>query len=134
MSDFNKEVIREFRANLGKVGGHFEGMDLLLVHTTGAKSGELRINPTVFFNDGEYLVIAASKGGADSHPDWYHNLVATPQVIVEAGSETFSAIAEVASEPERSKLYGKLASKYPMFAEYETKTNRVIPIIKLIMN
>ncbi len=134
MSDFNKEIIQEFRANEGAVGGMFEGMSLLLVHTTGAKSGELRINPTAYIKDEESLIIAASKAGADSHPDWYHNLVANPQVIVEVGSDTFSALAEVTSEPERSDLYGKLASKYPMFNEYKTKTKRVIPIIKLIKN
>ncbi len=132
MSDFNKKVIKEFRANEGIVGGFFEGIDLLLLHNTGAKSGLLRINPTVYIKDGENLIIAASKGGADSHPDWYHNLVANPQVIVEIGSETISAQAEVAVEPERSDLYGKLASIYPMFKEYENKTKRVIPIIKLI--
>ena len=134
MSDFNKEIIQEFRANDGIVGGMFEGMTLLLVHTTGAKSGQLRINPTAYIKDGENLIIAASKAGADSHPDWYHNLEANPQVIVEVGSETISALAEVPSEPERSNLYDKLASKYPMFNEYKTKTKRVIPIIKLIKN
>jgi deazaflavin-dependent oxidoreductase (nitroreductase family) len=134
MSNFNKEIIQEFRANEGAVGGIFEGMSLLLVHTTGAKSGQLRINPTAYIKDEENLIIAASKGGADSHPDWYHNLVANPQVIVEVGSDTFAALAEVPSEPERSNLYEKLASKYTAFREYETKTKRVIPIIKLIKN
>ena len=134
MSDFNKKIIQEFRANDGKVGGMFEGMSLLLVHTTGAKSGQLRINPTAYIKDEENLIIAASKGGADSHPDWYHNLVSNPQVIVEVGSETISALAEVPSEPERSNLYDKLASKYPMFNEYKIKTKRVIPIIKMIKN
>jgi deazaflavin-dependent oxidoreductase (nitroreductase family) len=134
MSDFNKEIIREFRTNEGEVGGIFEGMSLLLVHTTGAKSGQLRINPTVYFKDGEDLIIAASKGGADSHPDWYHNLVATNRVIIEVGEDTYSALAEVATEPERSELYGKLSGKYPVFAEYEKKTEREIPVIKLIRN
>ncbi len=134
MSDFNKKIIQEFRANDGIVGGIFEGMSLLLVHTTGAKSGQLRINPTAYIKDEENLIIAASKGGADSHPDWYHNLVSNPQVIVEVGSETISALAEVPSEPERSNLYDKLATKYPMFNEYKTKTKRVIPIIKMIKN
>ncbi len=134
MSDFNKEIIQEFRANEGTVGGIFEGMSLLLVHTTGAKSGQLRINPTVYIKDEDNLIIAASKAGADTHPDWYYNLVANPQVIVEVGIETFSALADVPSEPERSSLYEKLASKYPMFKEYETKTSRVIPIVKLVKN
>jgi len=134
MSIFNKEIIQEFRANEGKVGGFFEGMTLLLVHTTGAKSGQLRINPTAYIKDGENLVIAASKGGEDTHPDWYHNLVANPQVIVEVGTETFSALAEVTFEPERSNLYEKLSLQYPMFKEYKIKTKRVIPTIKLIKN
>ncbi len=132
MSDFNKKVIQEFRANQGKVGGHFEGMDLLLVHTTGAKSGKLRINPTAYAKDGDYHFIIASKGGADTHPDWYHNMVANPNVIVEVGEDTFTAVAEVAQGPERTELFGKMAAKYPMFAEYEQKTERTIPVIKLI--
>ncbi|NQS91119.1 MAG: nitroreductase family deazaflavin-dependent oxidoreductase [Chloroflexi bacterium] len=131
MSDFNKEVIQEFRDNDGKVGGFFENMDLLLIHTTGAKSGQLRINPTAFIQVEDHLIIAASKGGADSHPDWYHNLVADPQVIVEVGTQKFVALAEVPGEPERTNFYSKLASKYPGFAEYEAKTERVIPIVKL---
>jgi len=132
MSNFNKEIIQEFRANEGKMGGFFEGMTLLLVHTTGAKSGQLRINPTAYIKDGENLVIAASKGGEDTHPDWYHNLVANPQVIVEVGTETFSALAEFTSEPERSNLHGKLSLQYPMFKEYEEKTERKIPVVKLV--
>lgn len=132
MSEFNKKVIQEFRANQGKVGGHFEGMDLLLVHTTGAKSGKLRINPTAYAKDGGHPFIIASKGGADTHPDWYHNLVANPNVIVELGEETFTAVAEVAQEPERTELYRKMASKYPMFAEYEERADRIIPVVKLI--
>lgn len=131
MSDLNKEVIQEFRANQGKVGGHFQGMDLLLIHTTGAKSGQLRINPTAFYNQEDQYIIAASKGGADSHPDWYHNLVANPNVIVEVGKDTFAAKADIPAEPERSELYNKLAGKYPMFKEYESKAKRIIPVIKL---
>ena len=132
MSDYNQEVIREFRANQGKVGGHFKGMDLLLVHTTGAKSGQLRINPTAYAKDGKDHFIIASKGGADTHPDWYYNLVANPHVIVEVGEETFTAVAEVAQEPKRTELFRKMAAKYPVFAEYEQKTARKIPVIKLI--
>lgn len=131
MSDFNKEVIQEFRANGGKVGGHFENMDLLLVHTTGAKSGNLRINPTAYIKDGDRLVIAASKGGSDTHPDWFYNLTAKPQVIVEVGREKFTALAVAAQEPERTELFGKLAGKYPGFKEYESKTSRVIPVVVL---
>ncbi len=132
MSDFNKQVIKEFRANGGKVGGYFKNMDLLLLHTVGAKSGKERLNPTAYIKDGEILIIAASKGGADSHPDWYHNLAADPEVKVEVGQENYSARAEIAPEPERTELFGKLKAVYPGFGEYETKTTRVIPVIKLI--
>lgn len=134
MSDFNKKVIQEFRSNQGVVGGHFEGMDLLLVHSTGAKSGQLRINPVAYVKNDDQYVIAASKGGADTHPDWYHNLVANPEVIFEVGADTFAGSAVVPGEPERTELYDKLSGKYPMFKEYENKANRVIPIIKLVKN
>ena len=134
MSEFNQKVIQEFRKNKGIVGGVFEGIDLLLVHTTGAKSGQLRINPVAYFQDGDEYMIAASKGGADDHPDWYHNLVANPEVIFEVGPDTFAGTAVIPGEPERSALYEQLAGIYPMFKEYENKTERVIPIIKLIKN
>ena len=131
MSDMNKQIIEEFRANEGKVGGFFENITLLLLHTVGAKSGKQRLNPTAYIKDGGRLVIAASKAGADSNPDWYHNLVANPDVTVEVGTEKFSARAEIALEPERTELYGKLKSVYPGFGDYETKTKRVIPIVTL---
>ena len=131
MSDWNQKVIEEFRANNGKVGGNFTNMNLLLLHTVGAKSGEARLNPVVTMQDGEQFVIIASKGGADNNPAWYYNLVANPEVAVEYGTETFQAKAEVASEPERSELYAKMAAKYPFFAEYQQKTERVIPVIVL---
>lgn len=131
MSDHNKKVIEEFRANEGKVGGHFDNMNLLLVHNTGAKSGLPRINPVVYMADGDRYVIIASKGGADNHPAWYFNLVANPQVNVEVGSKEFHARASTAAEPERSELYQKMAAKYPFFAEYARKTERVIPVVIL---
>lgn len=131
MSDWNKKIIEEFRANDGKVGGTFENMSLLLLHTTGAKSELPRINPVVCMPDGERLVIIASKGGAPTHPDWYYNLVANPDVRVEVGSEQFEALATVSGEPERTELYAKIASLYPFFAEYEQKTERVIPVVTL---
>ncbi len=133
MSDWNKQVIEEFRANDGKVGGHFANMKLLLLHTTGAKSGLARINPLACTTDGDRHVVIASKAGAPSNPDWYYNLVANPEVVVEVGTERFKAAATVAEEPERSRLYGKMADLYPIFAEYEakTKTERVIPVVVL---
>ncbi len=131
MSDWNKAVIDEFRANDGKVGGHFEGMTLLLLHTKGAKSGEPRLNPVVYMADGERYVIIASKGGAATHPAWYHNVVAHSEVTVEVGTEKFQAQAEVVQEPERTELYDKVSTQYPFFAEYEQKTTRVIPVLVL---
>jgi deazaflavin-dependent oxidoreductase (nitroreductase family) len=131
MSDWNKQIIDEFRANDGQVGGYFANMKLLLLHTTGAKSGLPRVNPVAYVVDGDRYVIAASKGGAPSNPDWYHNLVAHPTVSVEVGAEQFDARATVVEEPERTKLYAKMATAYPGFAEYEEKTTRTIPIIVL---
>jgi len=131
MSEWNKAIIDEFRANGGKVGGRFEGRNLLLLHTTGAKSGLPRINPVVYMADDERLVIIASKGGAPTHPGWYHNLVAHPEVSVEVGTEQFKARATVATEPERTELYDKMAAINPFFAEYQQKTTRVIPVVIL---
>lgn len=131
MSDFNKKIIDEFRANGGKVGGFFANNTLLLLHTIGAKSGLERVNPLVTFEDGDRLVVVASKGGAHSHPDWYYNVLANPLVTVEYGTEQFQAQAAVTSEPERTKLYEKMASKYPFFTEYQKNTDRVIPLVIL---
>ena len=131
MSDWNKQVIDEFRANDGQVGGYFANMKLLLLHTTGAKSGLPRINPVACVVDGDRYVIAASKGGAPTNPDWYHNLVANPAVSIEVGTEQFAAQAVVVEEPERTRLYTKMATAYPGFAEYEQKTTRTIPVIVL---
>jgi deazaflavin-dependent oxidoreductase (nitroreductase family) len=130
-NDWNKQVIEEFRANNGKVGGHFTHMDLLLLHTTGAKSGLARINPVACMADGDRFIIIASKGGASSHPDWYYNLVANPEAIIEIGTEQFPARATIAEEPERTRLYDKMAAIYPIFAEYRNKTTRIIPLIIL---
>jgi len=131
MSDFNKGIIEEFRANGGVVGGHFEGMKLLLVHTTGAKSGLERINPVAQISDGDRYVIIASKGGAPTNPDWYYNLKANPEVTIEVGTQKFSALAAITDEPERSELFEKMASQYPGFEDYKEKTKRVIPVVTL---
>jgi len=127
----NQKVIEEFRANEGRVGGFFENATLLLLHTTGAKSGQPRINPLMYINDGDRYVIIASAGGAQDNPDWYYNVVANPQVGVEMGTEEFQAQATVTEEPERTDLYNKVAAIYPNFAEYQEKTDRVIPVITL---
>ncbi|GHO87149.1 nitroreductase family deazaflavin-dependent oxidoreductase [Dictyobacter formicarum] len=134
MNDFeawNRQVIEKFRANEGKVGGQTEGMPLLLLTTTGAKSGKQRINPLAYTTDGERLVIIASKGGTPTNPDWYHNVVAHPDVTVEVGAETFEARATVVEGAERDELYAKQAAIMPNFAEYQAKTTRKIPVIVL---
>ena len=131
MSDWNKKIIEEFRTNNGKVGGHFEGKTLLLLHTIGAKSGQARINPVAYVKDGGRFVVIASKGGAPTNPDWYYNLIAHPDIKVEAGTETISVRAEVTEEPERTRLYNKMADMMPGFNEYRQKTTRVIPVIAL---
>lgn len=131
MNDWNQQVIKEFRENDGKVGGPFEGADLLLLHTTGAKSGLERINPLVYLPDDDRLVIIASKAGAPSHPDWYYNLMAHPEVKVEVGNEQIPVRATVTEEPERTELYEKVVAQYPNFDEYRQKTTRTIPVIAL---
>ena len=127
----NKAIIKEFRSNGGKVGGPFTGRTLLLLHTTGAKSKAERINPVAYTTDGDRIVIIASKGGAPTHPDWYHNVVGNPHVTIEVGTEKFQARAAIATEPERTRLYDQMAAIMPGFAEYQRKTTRRIPVIVL---
>lgn len=131
VNDWNESIIAEFRRNGGKVGGRFKGRRLLLLHTTGARTRQPRLNPLAYITDGDRLVIAASKAGAPSHPDWYYNLVAHPQVTVEVGAEQFQALAAVTVEPERSHLYEKIVREHPGFADYQKKTTRTIPVIVL---
>ena len=131
-SDYNAQNIAEFRRNHGKVGGYFEGAPLLLLHTVGRRSGKPRVNPVMYLKDGERYVVFASKGGADTHPDWYYNLMARPDVQMEVGDETIDAHAEEIIGPGRDKVYGRQAALYPQFAEYQRKTKRVIPVVALI--
>jgi deazaflavin-dependent oxidoreductase (nitroreductase family) len=132
MNDFNKQVAAEFRANEGKVGGMFADKNVLLLTTIGAKSGEERLSPLVYTQDGDRYVIAASMGGAPKNPAWYHNLVANPKVTVEVGTETFEATATVvADRAERDRLYAGMVAHAEGFADYEKKTDRVIPIVVL---
>jgi deazaflavin-dependent oxidoreductase (nitroreductase family) len=131
VSDFNQQIIEEFRANGGKVGGYFEGANMLLLTTIGAKSGESRLNPLVYTTDGDRIVIIASKGGAPSNPDWYYNLTANPVVTVEQGTERFQARASEVHGEERDRLYAKMVEHRPGFAEYERNTTRTIPVIAL---
>lgn len=131
MSDWNQQIMNEFRANDGKVGGVFKDNTLLILHTTGAKTGKERENPLVTYEDGDQLVIIASAGGATSHPDWYHNLRANPIVEVEYGTEVFKARAEETSEPERTRLYEGMERRMDSFSDYKKTADRVIPVLKL---
>jgi len=131
MSDLDEDVINEFRANGGKVGGRFEGAQMMLLTTTGAKSGEARTKPVVYTTDGDRFVVIASKGGAPTNPDWFHNLLADPEVILEVGGERFPARATVTSGEERRRLYDAQAALMPGFAEYAQKTTREIPVVVL---
>ena len=130
-NDWNRQTIEAFRANGGKVGGMWEGRPLLLLTTTGAKSGQRRTNPTMYLRDGDRLLVFASRGGTPTNPDWYYNLLAHPEVTVEVGAETYAATATVLSGEERDRLYAKQAGLYPQFAEYQAKTTRQIPVIAL---
>lgn len=128
---FNEQIIDEFRANGGKVGGPFEGAPMVLLTTTGAKSGRARTTPLVYTSDGDRLVIIASAAGADKHPAWFHNLVARPGVTLEVGTERYPARARVVEEPERSRLYAQMAALMPGFNAYQEKTSRTIPVVIL---
>jgi len=130
-ADFNERIIAEFRANGGRVGEPFEGMPLLLLHHTGARSGRARVNPLAYRRDGDRYVIFASKAGAPTNPDWYHNLKAHPNVTIEVGTDTIDVVATEASGAERDRLYADQARDRPQFAEYEQRTQRVIPVIVL---
>lgn len=130
-ADFNAQIIEEFHANEGRVGGMFEGMPLLLLHHTGAKSGKSRVNPLAYQGDSGRYVVFASKAGAPTNPDWYHNLKAQPHVRIEVGTDTIDVVASEASGEERERLYHTQAERIPQFAEYEKRAGRVIPVIVL---
>jgi deazaflavin-dependent oxidoreductase (nitroreductase family) len=132
IQELNRQVVEQFRANGGRmVEGPLAGAPLLLLSTTGAKSGEPRLNPLAYLRDGDRLVIIASYAGAPSSPPWYHNLRAHPEVGVEVGTEKFRARASVVPEPERTRLYARMADIMPVFADYAKRTSRVIPVIAL---
>lgn len=131
MSDWNRQIIEEFRSYGGKVGGPFEGAPLLLLTTTGARSGMARTTPVMYLPDGDRLIIFATKAGASTNPDWYYNLMAHPKATVEVGSETFEVMAVEVTGEERDRLYARQAALFPGFADYEAKTTRRIPVIAL---
>jgi deazaflavin-dependent oxidoreductase (nitroreductase family) len=131
IDDFNKRVMAEFHANGGKVGGRFEGADILILTSTGARSGQTRWNPLAYSTDGDRYIIVASKGGAPTSPDWYHNLVAHPSAVIEVGTEVIEVEATVATGAERDRLYAQHAVKMPQFLDYAKNTNRTIPVVVL---
>lgn len=129
--DWNRKIIEEFRANEGRVGGPFEGAPLLLLHSTGAKTGQERVHPMMYQAvDGGYAVFA-SKGGAPDNPDWFHNLVAHPDATIEVGTQTVPVRARVTEGEERERIWTTQKERYPGFAEYEAKTSRQIPVVLL---
>jgi deazaflavin-dependent oxidoreductase (nitroreductase family) len=127
----NQEVIDDFRANGGQVGGYFVGMSLLLLTTTGARSGQPHTTPLSYFADGGRCIVFAAAGGAPADPDWYHNLLAHPRVTVEAGTEVFQAAAAVITGEERDALFGRFAAVRPQLHQYQDRTTRQIPVVAL---
>ena len=131
MTDYNAKIIEEFRANHGRVGGSFEGAPLLLLRSTGARSGQERVSPMMYLADGDRYLVFASKAGAPDNPDWYHNLKANPDATIEVGDDTVDVRAEELSRAERDEKYAEQAALYPGFADYERKTDRIIPVLAL---
>jgi deazaflavin-dependent oxidoreductase (nitroreductase family) len=130
-TSFNQPIIEEFRANGGKVGGPFEGGDLLLLTTTGAKSGAEHTVPLGYVRDGDLLLVVGSAAGAPRHPAWYHNLLAHPMVRVEIGTEVFEAIAVPAEGARRERLFEHVVRAAPGYADYQTRTTRTLPVVAL---
>lgn len=132
MTDWNQQIIDEFRANEGRVGGMFEGRPMLILHHTGAKSGLERETPLVHFpEDDDHTVIVASNGGAPKHPAWFHNLKANPTVEVEVGVDKYEMTAEEITGDERDELWKRVVSEMPGFADYQRSTDRTIPLVRL---
>lgn len=129
MNDFNQQIIAEFRANDGKVGGDFEGADMVLVHHTGARSGTERVTPLVYRPEGDGWIIFASKAGAPDNPAWYHNLMAHPDTTIEVGSERIEVTATEVTGADRDRIFEAQKRDVPQFADYEASTDRVIPVI-----
>ena len=131
VNDFNAQIIEEFRANGGKLGGGFEGATMLLLHHKGAKSGKERVNPVVYRKMGDSLAIFASKAGAPTNPDWYYNLRAHPETTIEVGTETIPVVARVLDDAERAPIWEAQKRDAPGFADYEKQTTRQIPVVIL---
>jgi deazaflavin-dependent oxidoreductase (nitroreductase family) len=131
VSDWNDKIIEEFRSNGGKVGGNFEGAPLLLLHSTGAKSGRERVSPMMYRKVGDAWAVFASMAGADTNPDWYHNLMANPRARIEVGTETLEVTARDTSDEEREPIWAAQKADYTGFAGYEQQTTRQIPVVIL---
>ncbi len=131
MSDWNDRIIEEFRANEGRVGGQFAGAPLLLLHTTGKRTGLNRVSPMMYRTVPGGYAVFASKAGADTNPDWYHNLLVEPVAQVEVGTETVRVRARVTEGAEREEIWTGQKADYPGFAGYERKTTRQIPVVVL---
>lgn len=132
VNDWNARIIAEFRANDGSVGGMFEGAPMVLLTTTGAKTGAQRVNPLVALPEGDRLYVFASAGGSPKHPDWFHNLRANPGVVVEYGTERFPATATVLGVEERARVFAAQIAARPQFARYQEATSREIPVVELV--
>jgi deazaflavin-dependent oxidoreductase (nitroreductase family) len=132
MDDFNAKVIEEFRANGGKVGGPFSQVEMVLLTTTGRKTGEPRVSPLACRREGDDVVVFGSYGGSPRHPQWYLNVVADPEVTVEVGTERYRARARTAQGDERARIWTGLVADIPQFGEYEKTTEgREIPVVVL---
>lgn len=131
MQDFNNGVIEEFRTNGGVVGGPFEGASLLLLTSTGRKSGQPRINPLAYFTVDDRIIIVGSKAGSDTNPDWVHNLRADPSAHIEVGTDAYDVTAHELPAEERAAIFDRIVAMAPGFGEYQAKTDRVIPLFAL---
>jgi deazaflavin-dependent oxidoreductase (nitroreductase family) len=131
LEEMNREVVAEFRANGGQVGGQYESIDIVLLHHQGARSGKARVTPLAYVRDGDDMLIVASMGGAPSNPAWYWNLKAHPRVTVEVGAETFEVSAAEASDEEHARLWPIITKALPVMQDYQGKTTRRLPVIRL---
>jgi deazaflavin-dependent oxidoreductase (nitroreductase family) len=131
MKEFNKNLVEEFRANGGKVGGQFAGADLLLLTSTGAKSGEPRLAPLAYFTVDDKMIIIGSKAGADTNPDWVHNLRANPGARIEVGTDAYDVTSRELPRDERDEIFDKVVAAAPGFGDYQSKTSRIIPLFEL---
>ncbi len=130
-NDFNTQVIDEFRANAGQLGGNFAGAPLLLLHTVGAKSGKTRVHPVMYLEEDGRWYVFASKAGAPTNPDWYYNLLANPNVSIEIGADTIDVAATPVDREERDRIYAEQVQRFPGFGEYQENTDRIIPVVAL---